>query len=175
MAGDPPTTDDDEPTRVADRGPDPAIAPEADAVEDRPDGPVDAGEADVPPTAAGTSDGSSTGTGTTASGRLADKAAGGARAVGDRVTQAASATAQALRETDVHEIAHHTTNLIENARPFFLAAFAVAFSALAWTEDQTAVAVVFAVGAILFVLGAAYSREVDGLLTRGREPDGDGD
>lgn len=163
MAREEPPTDD-EPTRVAGPGgaadqAAPATGGDADA--------RDAASADAPPAADDPPASASSG--------LGGKAAEGAKTVGDRVTQAASATAQALRETDVREIAHHTTNLIENARPFFLAAFAVAFSVLAWVEDQTPVAVVFAIGAILFVLGAAYSREVDGLLTRGRDHDEPGD
>jgi hypothetical protein len=99
---------------------------------------------------------------------LGAQAAEGAKVVGDRVGAAAAATAQALRETDVQEIAKSTTTLIETARPFFLAAFATAFSVLAWVEDHASVAIVFALGAVVFVLGAAYSREIDALLTRGR-------
>lgn len=94
--------------------------------------------------------------GRAAAGRTAE----GAKVVGDRVSQAASATAQALRDTDVREIAEHTTNLIENARPFFLAAFAIVFSFLASVENHAAIGVVFAIGAILCVLGAAYAAEL---------------
>lgn len=172
MAREEPPTDD-EPTRVA--GPGGAADQAAPATGGDADE-RDAASADAPP-AADARDASAAADDppASASSGLGGKAAEGAKTVGDRVTQAASATAQALRETDVREIAHHTTNLIENARPFFLAAFAVAFSVLAWVEDQTPVAVVFAIGAILFVLGAAYSREVDGLLTRGRDHDEPGD
>lgn len=99
------------------------------------------------------------------------RTAEGAKSAADRASSAASATVQALRETDVHEIAEHTTSLIENTRPFFLAAFAVGFAFLAAVEDQAAIGVTFGVGAVLCVLGAAYSRELDLLMT-GRAADG---
>lgn len=93
------------------------------------------------------------------------RTAEGAKAAADRASSAASATVQALRETDVHEIAEHTTSLIENTRPFFLTAFAIGFAFLAAVENHAAIGVSFGVGAILCVLGAAYSRELDLLLT----------
>lgn len=96
----------------------------------------------------------------------ADRTAEGAKVAADRVSQAASATAQALRETDVREIARNTTSLIENTRPFFLAAFAIVFTFLAAVENHAAIGVVFAVGALLCVLGAAFSASVDHLLKR---------
>jgi len=105
--------------------------------------------------------------------RLRSGAAEGARAIGDRVAGAAGATARSLRDADVERFAHQTTSLIENARPFFLAAFAVAFTTLAFFEDHVVVALVFALGAILFVLGASYSREVDAILTRRAADDAD--
>ncbi|MGE4428234.1 MAG: hypothetical protein AB7G37_17410 [Solirubrobacteraceae bacterium] len=100
-------------------------------------------------------------------------AADGARTLGGRVAGAAGAAGRSLRDADVEGFAHQTTSLIENTRPFFLAAFAVAFTALAWVEDHTAVALVFALGAIAFVIGAAYSREIDAILTRGGRARGD--
>lgn len=96
----------------------------------------------------------------------ADRTAEGAKVAADKVSQAASATAQALRETDVNEIARHTTRLIENTRPFFLAAFAIVFTFLASVENHAAIGVVFAVGALLCVLGAAFSPALDHLLKR---------
>lgn len=96
----------------------------------------------------------------------ADRTAEGAKVAADKVSQAASATAQALRETDVNEIARHTTRLIENTRPFFLAAFAIVFTFLAAVENHAAIGVVFAVGALLCVLGAAFSPALDHLLKR---------
>ncbi|MFA4927329.1 MAG: hypothetical protein WC558_02345 [Patulibacter sp.] len=98
--------------------------------------------------------------------RAADRAAGGAKVAADRVSQAASATAQALRETDVNEIARNTTKLIENTRPFFLAAFAIVFTFLAAVENHAAIGVVFAIAAVLCVLGAAFSPAVDHSLKR---------
>ncbi len=95
------------------------------------------------------------------------RAGEGAKVAADRVSQAASATAQALRETDVSEIARNTTKLIENTRPFFLAAFAIVFTFLAAVEDHAAVGVVFALAAVLCVLGAAFSPSVDQVLKRG--------
>ena len=94
-----------------------------------------------------------------------ERTAEGAKAAADRASSAASATVQALRETDVKEIAEHTTSLIENTRPFFLSAFAVAFAFLAAVENHAAIGVTFGIGAVLCVLGAAYSREIDLLLT----------
>jgi hypothetical protein len=99
--------------------------------------------------------------------RAAERTAEGAKIAADRASQAASATVQALRDTDVHEIAQNTTNLIENTRPFFLTAFAIVFAFLAAVENHAAIGVAFAVGAVVSVLGAAYSREFDALL-RGR-------
>jgi hypothetical protein len=93
------------------------------------------------------------------------RTAEGAKAAADRASTAASATVQALRETDVHEIAQNTTSLIENTRPFFLTAFAIAFAFLAAVENHAAIGVVFAIAAVLCVLGAAYSRDIDVLLT----------
>ncbi|WP_022928459.1 hypothetical protein [Patulibacter americanus] len=99
--------------------------------------------------------------------RAAERTAEGAKIAADRASQAASATVQALRDTDVHEIAKNTTNLIENTRPFFLTAFAIVFAFLAAVENHAAIGVAFAIGAVVSVLGAAYSREFDALL-RGR-------
>ncbi|MDO9410224.1 hypothetical protein, partial [Patulibacter sp.] len=103
--------------------------------------------------------------------RAADRTAEGARVAADRASSAASATVQALRETDVNEIARSTTGLIENTRPFFLTLFALGFAILAAFENHAAVGVMFGIGATLCVLGAAYSREIDLLLT-GRATDG---
>jgi hypothetical protein len=97
--------------------------------------------------------------------RAAEKTAEGAKIAADRASSAAGATVQALRETDVHEIARNTTSLIENTRPFFLTAFAIGFVFLAAVENHAAIGVTFGIGAVLCVLGAAYSREIDLLLT----------
>lgn len=162
-----------DPPRVEHTTPPPSHAapPSADAPVDAPVPPTGAPGAADP--VAGTSTGPSDGpppvdeTAGKRRGRsAADRTAGGAKVAADRVSQAASATAQALRETDVSEIARNTTKLIENTRPFFLAAFAIVFTFLASVENHAAVGVVFAVAAVLCVLGAAFSPAVDQTLKR---------
>lgn len=195
MAPDPTSTPDDEPTRVspasgdgpadtgsaADAPRDAAgsVDPPKDVVADAPlwpepgdaEGPRAAAgdvprapEDDVPPVGDEVPPGESTAKRRARS--AADRTAEGAKVAADKVSQAASATAQALRETDVNEIARHTTRLIENTRPFFLAAFAIVFTFLAAVENHAAIGVVFAVGALLCVLGAAFSPALDHLLKR---------
>lgn len=193
MAPEPTSTPDDEPTRVSPASVDPASTPDPaadarrgspipddanapqDVVADAPlwpdpgtEGPRAAAgdvprapEDDAPPA------GAREDSGTRSRGRAAaDRTAGGAKVAADKMSQAASATAQALRETDVNEIARHTTRLIENTRPFFLAAFAIVFTFLAAVENHAAIGVVFALGALLCVLGAAFSPALDHLLKR---------
>ncbi len=93
--------------------------------------------------------------------RAADRTAEGAKVAAGKVSQAASATAQALRDTDVGEIARNTTRMIETTRPFFLTAFAIIFTFLAAVEDHASIGVVFAVAALLCVLGAAFGNVLD--------------
>lgn len=195
MAPDPTSTPDDEPTRVSPASADapvdsaaptdsaaPGEAPEeipadaplwpdptdaegpraaADEVRPAPEDDVPSAGDEVPPADSAKRRARS----------AADRTAEGAKVAADRVSQAASATAQALRETDVNEIARHTTRLIENTRPFFLAAFAIVFTFLAAVENHAAIGVVFAIGALLCVLGAAFSPALDQLLKR---PERDG-
>lgn len=187
MAPDPTSTPDDEPTRVSPASDDAPQDPVAsadepkDVVADAPlwpepgdaeeQGPRAAAgdvprapEDDVPP--AGDEVPPAESTAKRRARSAADRTAEGAKVAADKVSQAASATAQALRETDVNEIARHTTRLIENTRPFFLAAFAIIFTFLAAVENHAAIGVVFAVGALLCVLGAAFSPALDHLLKR---------
>ena len=77
------------------------------------------------------------------------------------MSEAASSTAQALRDADVHEFASNTTGLIRSARPFFLAIFALLFTALGFLKGNSAASVLFIFGAIVFVLGAAFSEQLD--------------
>jgi hypothetical protein len=192
MAPEPTSTPDDEPTRVspasaeapapedAPRGGVAAGEPPKDVVTDAPLWPDPAGSepgpraaaGDVPRPAADDVPPADAPPGAEESGAkrrarsAADRTAEGAKVAADKVSQAASATAQALRETDVNEIARHTTRLIENTRPFFLAAFAIVFTFLAAVENHAAIGVVFAVAAVLCVLGAAFSPAVDHLFKR---------
>lgn len=192
MAPEPTSTPDDEPTRVSPASAD--ATPVTDPPADVPREPVVPGDAprdvvaDAPlwPDPTGDSEGPRAAAGdvprsieddvppvdadeSAAKRRArnaADRTAEGAKVAADKVSQAASATAQALRETDVNEIARHTTRLIENTRPFFLAAFAIVFTFLAAVENHAAIGVVFAIGALLCVLGAAFSPALDHLLKR---------
>lgn len=192
MAPEPTSIPDDEPTQVTPASADatPAAAPRADGprdvvtpgdapkdvVADAPLWPDPAGDSEGPRAAAGdvpraaeddVPPADSTESGAKRRARsAADRTAEGAKVAADKVSQAASATAQALRETDVNEIARHTTRLIENTRPFFLAAFAIVFTFLAAVENHAAIGVVFAIGALLCVLGAAFSPALDHLLKR---------
>lgn len=196
MAPDPTPAPDDEPTQVSLPAADAASGPDARTPSDGPTSPPEdvvrdaplwpdpaSGTATPPPSAHAAAPGAATAAGArggTADGTAAGgdgeppaagkgrgrSAADGARVAADRVTQAASATAQALRDTDVGEIARNTTKLIENTRPFFLAAFAIVFTFLAAAEDHAAIGVVFALGALLCVLGAAFSPAVDRGLGR---------
>jgi hypothetical protein len=167
MAPDPTRAPDDEPTQVSSPAGDPTDgqAPFSEMPSDTPEDVVtDAPLWPEPPNDAPPPNDESAGKRRVRS--AADRTAGGAKVAADRVSQAASATAQALRETDVSEIARNTTNLIENTRPFFLAAFAIVFTFLASVENHAAVGVVFAVAAVLCVLGAAFSPAVDQTLKR---------
>lgn len=192
MAPEPTSTPDDEPTQVSATSAEaiPTTGPRADGsrdsvapgeaptdvVADAPLWPDPAGDAEGPRAAAGDVPRSAENDAppadaeeSTAKRRArsaADRTAEGAKVAADKVSQAASATAQALRETDVNEIARHTTRLIENTRPFFLAAFAIVFTFLAAVENHAAIGVVFAIGALLCVLGAAFSPALDNLLKR---------
>lgn len=192
MAPEPTSTPDDEPTQVTPGSVDAAgtagspadvpgdsVAPgnpPEDVVADAPLWPDPAGDGEGPRAAAGdvprAADDDVPPAGSEESGTrrrarsAADRTAEGAKVAADKVSQAASATAQALRETDVNEIARHTTRLIENTRPFFLAAFAIVFTFLAAVENHAAIGVVFAIGALLCVLGAAFSPALDHLLKR---------
>ncbi|WP_210492783.1 hypothetical protein [Patulibacter sp. SYSU D01012] len=149
----------------------PGGGPDAAAVTGgapRATGPVAADPGPTNPGAAGV------GGGTEAAGpgrgtRAKERTAEGAKIAADRVSQAASATARALRETDVREIAHSTTDIIQTTRPFFLAAFAAVFAFLGAVENHASIGVVFAAGAILCVLAAAFSSDLGGLVARRRD------
>ncbi|MGX6448412.1 hypothetical protein ACVU7I_10155, partial [Patulibacter sp. S7RM1-6] len=104
--------------------------------------------------------------------RARERTAEGAKIAADRVSQAASATARALRETDVRDIAHSTTDIIQTTRPFFLAAFAAVFTFLAAVENHASIGVVFAIAALLCVLGAAYSSDLSAAMARRRRGGG---
>ena len=102
------------------------------------------------------------------------KAAAGAAAsdVRGKASSFASSARERAGNTDVKDLAAHTSNLIDTARPFFLAAFATAFTILGFLEGDSGAAQWFVAGAIIFVIGAAFSVELDSLLTR-RERDDD--
>ncbi len=96
-----------------------------------------------------------------------------------RASSAASDARERASSTDVKEFAHSTTSLIDTARPFFLAGCAAIFAVLAFLEGDAGTAQVFAVGALLFVVGAAFSGEINAYLashshSRDKTPRGDG-
>lgn len=106
--------------------------------------------------------------------RLADKADSvreRAESVKERASERAASLASSAREraagTDVKELAASTTSLIDTARPFFLAFFALLFTALGFIEGDAGTSQLFVVGAILFVLAAGFSDEL-GRLVPGR-------
>lgn len=89
----------------------------------------------------------------------------------DRASTAASASRDKAAATDVHEIAAKTSGLIDNTRPFFLAGCALIFALLGFFEGDSGVGQFFVFGAILFVLGAAFSTELTQLFQGRRRRD----
>ena len=89
--------------------------------------------------------------------------------------RAASFTANARERasgTDVKELAASTTSLIDTARPFFLAFFAVLFTILAFVGGDDGTSQLFVVGAILFVLAAGFSDELGHIVPAHRRQAG---
>lgn len=82
----------------------------------------------------------------------------------ERASSAASDARERASNADVKEFAHSTTSLIDTARPFFLAGFAAAFAILGFLEGDSGTAQVFVVGSLLFVVGAAFSGEINAFL-----------
>ena len=82
----------------------------------------------------------------------------------DRASSAASDARERASNTDVKEFAHSTTSLIDTARPFFLAGCAALFAVLGFLEGDAGTAQVFAIGALIFVIGAAFSGEINAFL-----------
>jgi hypothetical protein len=81
-----------------------------------------------------------------------------------RASSAASEARERAAQTDVTEFAHSTTSLIDTARPFFLAGCAGLFAILGFLEGDQGTAEVFAIGAVIFVIGAAFSGEINAFL-----------
>ncbi len=81
-----------------------------------------------------------------------------------KASSAAAASREKASSTDVHEIAEKTSGLIDNTRPFFLAGCALIFALLGFFEGDSGVGQFFVFGAILFVLGAAFSTELTHLF-----------
>ncbi len=110
-----------------------------------------------------------------ASGRAAEareKAGETREKAGAKAAAFAASARERAANTDVKELAASTTSLIDTARPFFLAAFAVVFTTLGFVEGDSGTSQWFVVGAILFVLAAGFSDELGHLLPR-RRRDGD--
>jgi hypothetical protein len=99
-------------------------------------------------------------TGARAGGRFKSAAAG----AGKRASDAADAARERAAGADVGQFATNTTSLIDTARPFFLAGFAVAFAILGFLASDSATGQLFVFGAILFVVGAAFSGEIDAFV-----------
>ncbi|MBO9533540.1 MAG: hypothetical protein J7513_11255 [Solirubrobacteraceae bacterium] len=108
-----------------------------------------------------------------------DKAAGLKGKAGEKTSDTrekagakAAAFAAFAREraanADMKEWAASTTSLIDTARPFFLAAFAIVFTTLGFVAGDSGTAQWFVVGAILFVLAAAFSDELGHIVPRKR-------
>ncbi len=89
----------------------------------------------------------------------------------DRAAAFAASARERAAGADVKELAASTTSLIDTARPFFLAAFAVIFTVLGFIEGDSGTSQWFVVGAILFVLAAGFSDELGHLVPRRRRSD----
>lgn len=89
----------------------------------------------------------------------------------DKAASLLSSARERTANTDVKEIAASTTSLIDSARPFFLAAFAVVFTILGFVEGDSGTSQLFVIGAILFVLAAGFSDELSTLGARRRRSD----
>ena len=89
-------------------------------------------------------------------------------------SSAASEARERASNTDVKEFAHSTTSLIATARPFFLAGCAAVFAVLGFLEGDSGTAELFVFGSLLFVIGAAFSGEINAYLASrsGREDRG---
>jgi len=108
--------------------------------------------------------------------RAAAKASGAksrATAAKDLATEKAAGAKDRAAGTDMKELAAHTTSLIDTARPFFLAAFAVVFTVLGFVEGDSGTAQWFVAGAIIFILAAGFSDELGKLAPRHRSDDGE--
>ena len=96
-------------------------------------------------------------------------------------SSAASEARERASNTDVKEFAHSTTSLIDTARPFFLAGCAALFAVLGFLEGDSGTAELFVFGSLLFVIGAAFSGEINAYLAAqssrhdDRSPDTDKD
>lgn len=107
--------------------------------------------------------------------RARDRFANAAADARGRASSAASDARDKASTTDVGRFAHHTTSLIDTARPFFLAGFAAVFSGLGFLEGDSGTSQLFVFGALVFVLGAAFSNEITEYLADrlGRDRDDD--
>ena len=101
-------------------------------------------------------------------GETREKAGAKAGEARERAAAFAASARERAASTDVKELAANTTSLIDTARPFFLAAFAVVFTILGFAEGDSGTSQWFVVGAILFVLAAGFSDELGHLMPRRR-------
>lgn len=102
-----------------------------------------------------------------ATGKASDaKQRAGARAgeARERASSFAASARERASNTDVKELAASTTSLIDTARPFFLAFFAVLFTVLAFVGGDSGTSQLFVVGAILCVLAAGFSDELSHIV-----------
>lgn len=111
------------------------------------------------------------GHGTKARGRLGKAAkeareatASAASEVRGLAAKGASEARERASNTDMKEFAASTTSLIDTARPFFLAGCAALFALLGFLEGDSGTSQIFAVGAIICVIGAAFSGEINAML-----------
>ncbi|MFT4049946.1 MAG: hypothetical protein QM648_08935 [Solirubrobacterales bacterium] len=95
-----------------------------------------------------------------------DKSGAKASDAREKAAAFAASARERASNTDVKELAATTTSLIDTARPFFLAAFAVLFTVLGFFEGDSGASQWYIAGAILFVLAAGFSNELGHLLPR---------